>query len=551
MAKKGTGANAKKAGSAARAEEIAAAAASDLPRATEMAQAAKSEGVAHPLVHHIIAIKLREEGRFEDAIIELGLGLALDPNDARLMTEVGLCLLDLGRRREAARVLGVAIKLAPQSPDTNFAYGWAADRLGALDVAQAGFDRAVALSPNHVDALVGLSGLAVRRRDWDEAGSYAERALAIDPDQPDALTNLARIELGRGEFAAAEARLRRLKELPQLKAQARADIHLMLGDALDGERRYSDAFRAYVEGKSALRELFAHLYGSPGTRATSDGAREILAEFLETPVDAWKKPGRTATESGERGHAFLVGFPRSGTTLLEQVLGAHPDVVSLEERPLLIDAEEEFLTQPGGVRRLAGAVPALLAPYRQAYWKRVREFGVEPSGKVFIDKHPFGTFRLPLISKVFPDAKIIFAVRDPRDVVLSCFRRGFNMNIAMYEFNSIMSAANFYDAVMTAGDVYLEKLPVEAFQLRYEDLVSDFEATASGLCDFLGIAWTERMRDFAATPSARRSATPSSAQVTRGLYSEGVDQWRNYAFALEPVLPLLQPWIKKFGYDPA
>jgi hypothetical protein len=257
------------------------------------------------------------------------------------------------------------------------------------------------------------------------------------------------------------------------------------------------------------------------------------------------------SESGERGHAFLVGFPRSGTTLLEQVLETHPDVVTLDERPVLIDAETEFLTQAGGVRRLAGVVSEMLAPFRGAYWKRVGEFGVDPTGKVFIDKHPLSTMRLPLISKVFPGAKIIFAVRDPRDVVFSCFRRSFNMNAAMYEFNSIEGAARFYDAIMSAGQVYLEKLPFQAHQLRYERLVEDFDGTARAACDFLGIEWTEGLRDFARTAQSGRIATPSSAQVTRGLYAEGVGQWRNYAFALEPALPILKPWIEKFGYDPA
>jgi hypothetical protein len=157
--------------------------------------------------------------------------------------------------------------------------------------------------------------------------------------------------------------------------------------------------------------------------------------------------------------------------------------------------------------------------------------------------------RLPLVAKVFPNAKILFAVRDPRDVVFSCFRRSFNMNAAMYEFNSLEGAARLYDAVMTAGRAYLEKLPLEHFQIRYEDLVSDFDTTAKGACRFMGVPWNSAMRDFAKAAEARRIATPSSAQVARGLYGEGVGQWRSYAFALEAVMPILRPWIEAFGYD--
>ena len=537
---------------ASRVREIARIAAIDLPRAIGMAAAARSEGLADPLIHHLIALKLKDEGRFEDAIAELGLGLQLEPENPRLTTEVGFCLLEMGRRREAAHVLGAAIKLDPASAHASFGYGWAAERLGALDAAESGFKRALALDPNHADALAGLSGLAVRRREWEAARAYATRAAAIDPRQTDALMNLARVEIGQDEFAAAEARLRNVIALPHLKTQARANARFLLGDALDGAQRYREAFDSYAEGKYALRQEFAPVYEAPRANTAYDGVREILAEFVDSPRDCWSRPaGPAASDGGERGHAFLVGFPRSGTTLLEQVVAAHPDVVALDERPVMIDVETEFLTQPGGVKRLAGVVSDLLAPFRQAYWKRVREFGVEPDGKVFIDKHPLSTFRLPLISKMFPFAKIIFAIRDPRDVVFSCFRRSFNMNAAMYEFNSLERAARFYDAVMQAGEIYLEQLPVDAHSVRYEDLVTDFEGTARGVCDFLGLEWTEALKDFARQAQTRRIATPSSAQVTRGLYGEGVGQWRNYAFAMDPALPILKPWIEKFGYERA
>ena len=542
---------------ATRVAEIGRVAPVDFAKALGLAQAAKSEGLQHPLLHRLIGLGLKDAGRLDEAIAEFGLGLHLDPQDAALMTEVGFCLLELGRRREAGRVLGVAIKLAPQSPRTNFAYGWAAERLGALDAAESGFKRAVALDPRHADALAGLSGLAVRRREWDAARGYAERAAAIDPRQTDALMNLAGVEVGVGDHAAAERRLRAIIALPHLNPQARTNARFILGDTLDATGRYRDAFAAYAEGKAEMRDHFAAEFGGARANAAYEGAREILAEFLAAPPEDWAAlaappvSAPSGSEGGARAHAFLVGFPRSGTTLLEQVLATHPDVVDLDERPVLIDAETEFLTVSGGVRRLAGIPSERLEPFRQAYWKRVREFGVEPAGKLFIDKHPLSTIRLPLIARVFPQAKIIFALRDPRDVVLSCFRRSFNMNAAMYEFNTIEGAARYYDAVMTAGETYLARLPVDAERLRYEDLVADFDGTARRLCAFLGLEWTEGLRDFAATAGARRIATPSSAQVGRGLYGEGVGQWRNYAFALEPALPILAPWIEKFGYGGA
>ena len=535
---------------ASRLAEIARAARSDPARATVLAVRARADGLSDPLMHHLVGMNLKADGRFEEAIAELGLGLALDPGDAGLMTTVGFCLMELDRRQEAAQVFGAAVKQDPRSAEASYGYGWAAERIGALDSAESGFRRALALDPNHADALAGLSGLAVRQRDWDVARHYAERAAQLDPRQTDALTNLARIDIGMGLFDAAASRLDDLIASPILKPLARANARIMLGDALDGSGRYDDAFAAYAEGKSEVRDLHAHQFEAPGAATIVDGVRRILAEYQATPLADWSSPTR-GFQHGERGHAFLLGFPRSGTTLLEQVLATHPDVVTLEERPVMLDAELEFLTTEGGVTRLAGVVSDLLEPFRDDYWKKVGEFGVDAAGKVFIDKHPLSTFRLPLIAKLFPSAKIIFAMRDPRDVVLSCFRRSFKMNPPMYQFNTLKGAARFYDAVMTAGKVYLEQLPINVHRLRHEDLVADFEGQSRALCAFLEVEWTADLKDFAATANARRIATPSSTQVGRGLYSEGVGHWRHYAAHLEPILPILQPWIEAFGYADA
>jgi hypothetical protein len=198
--------------------------------------------------------------------------------------------------------------------------------------------------------------------------------------------------------------------------------------------------------------------------------------------------------------------------------------------------------------KLAQVMSEMLEPYRQAYWRRVREFSLDPAGKVFVDKHPLGAIRLPLSYKMFPGAKIIFALRDPRDVVLSCFRRSFNMNANMYELTTLEGAARLYDTVMTAGETYLERLPVAAHRVRHETLVADFENETRALCDFLDVEWTPSLADFAGTQ--RAIATPSSVQIGKGLYAESMGQWRNYALALEPVREILAPWVDRYGYPP-
>lgn len=186
---------------------------------------------------------------------------------------------------------------------------------------------------------------------------------------------------------------------------------------------------------------------------------------------------------------------------------------------------------------------------RARYWASLRNFGITFEGRILIDKQPFNTVRLPLIARLFPEAKIVFCVRDPRDVVLSCFRRRFAINGSNAEFLSLDSTAKLYDAVMQLAAAYKSRLPMELIEIRNEDLVEDFDARIQAICDFAGIGWVDAFRDFARRSSDRQVVTPSAVQIKRGLGREGIGHWRNYEADLAPVLPLLNGWAERLGYE--
>jgi hypothetical protein len=173
------------------------------------------------------------------------------------------------------------------------------------------------------------------------------------------------------------------------------------------------------------------------------------------------------------------------------------------------------------------------------------------AGKVFVDKYPLNTLKLPLIARLFPDAKILVACRDPRDIVLSCFRHRFSMSAPIYELLSIQGAARYYDAVMQLLIRFGGALKLDTCLVRHEDLVTEFVREMKRICAFLGVDWDPAMGDFALRTRNRAVLTPSTAQLVRGLNTEGVGQWRRYEAQLAPVLPLLKPWIERFFYDPA
>jgi hypothetical protein len=149
---------------------------------------------------------------------------------------------------------------------------------------------------------------------------------------------------------------------------------------------------------------------------------------------------------------------------------------------------------------------------------------------------------------LFPRAKVIFAIRDPRDVVFSCLRCRFKMNRPNYEFVSLVRAANFYAETMRLAEIYRRKLGLDWIEVRHELVVAKFEVEVGRLCDFLGLSYAGEMRDFATHAKSRTITTASAPQIFRGLNSNGVGQWRNYAEELAPVMPILAPWVEKFGY---
>jgi hypothetical protein len=323
----------------------------------------------------------------------------------------------------------------------------------------------------------------------------------------------------------------------------------LLGDLHDAEGRPAEAFAAYQASNAGLKAMHAARFGAPGTITPLDHAARLISWFEAADPEPWRDaPIAQPGANDPKMHVFLVGFPRSGTTLLENVLAAHPDVVSLEETNCLESASAAYLTSAEGLEQLARIGPADAARERASYWSKVRQFGVEPRGRVFIDKMPLASVALPLVAKLFPDARILFARRDPRDVVLSCFRRRFGMNPSMYQLLTLENAAAYYDAVMRLSDLYRDILPLRQHLVRYENLVEDFEGTARAACDFLGLEWNQDLLDFAAKARARGIATPSASQVVRGLNREGQGVWRRYREQMAPVLPLLEPWVGRFGY---
>ena len=432
-----------------------------------------------------------------------------------------------------------------------FERGVQLENSGDPNGARAAYERVVALDPDHAEAIASIAWIDAQAGDSASATRWGERALALDPANVLGRMALAFAGLHDGQNEAAARRLAALLADPALTPINRSIVLSLIGDLKDAEGDAVRAFKAYEAANTQLTALYPQMAGS-GPDTPVGHAHRLIKWFEAADPKQWRhQPEVEANPEDPRIHAFLVGFPRSGTTLLETVLGGQPEVVTLDEKHSLAQAAGSFLTSDEGLKRLAAISSSEAQAQREAYWSAVRNFGVEPRGRVFIDKMPLATVLLPLISKLFPDARVLFAVRDPRDVVLSCFRRRFGMNAAMAQFLSLKSAAAYYDAVMRLGELYRSLLPTPQHVVRHEDLLRDFEGTTRSVCDFLDLEWSPAMADFAGTARSRGISTPSAPQLARGLNPEGKGAWLRYRDQMAPVLPVLEPWVQRFGYEPS
>lgn len=520
--------------------------AGDEDQAMRLAETAVQASLAHPLLFNLAAAAAEKRFEFDRAVALLESGLRLDPENLELLTALGLCLNKLSRSDAAMAAFSAVLARQPQYAPARYGAGVALMREGQFESARRELEAAASLWPGYADPIGSLAALQARLGDVESARASANRALGIDSGQIAGRTALAMCEVASGAHDHAEALARGLAADKSVPEDDRATALIVLGDALDGLGRTGDAFAAYVDAKSIRRRISASQFERPGLETYPQLLSRVTRWISDLDPGRWT-PAPGVDQSGARGHVFIVGFARSGTTLLETALASHPDIVSLDEFDCFGPVSQEAFASAESLNRLAALDAATAAKWRETYWSRVDGAGVKAAGKVFVDKSPFGSLLLPLVSALFPQARVLFALRDPRDVVLSCFRQNFSMNPTTFEMTSLEGTARCYDGLMSLAMLYRERLPLNLRETRYEDVSGDFENEVRAITEFIGLEWTPEMREFAKTAQGRPSRTPSARQLVRGLYS-GAGQWRRYEAQLEPVLPILQPWIERFGY---
>jgi tetratricopeptide (TPR) repeat protein len=408
--------------------------------------------------------------------------------------------------------------------------------------AHACFARAAAVDAKAMNPRISLASLLEHQHRLAEARAVVEECLAIAPHDEQARYLSAVLDRRENQLEAAERTLRQLIQSEPKHPYVRYACRYELAQILDRTERFDEAMNVLAEAKQLVKTLTDIEALLRDYDLAAQNARRIALSLPKNILQKWAKSFPVEKREAISPLAFLGGHPRSGTTLLEQVLGAHPNVAALDEPPAFAQAVEPAF------RKTVEHSSVRLNVLRRSYLAALlREAGATGNGKFLLDKNPSLTVQLPLPLRVFPEMRVLIALRDPRDVVLSCYFQNLLLNPTNANFLSLERLAKHYADLM---DVWLAVRGWEGFawlETRYEDVVADMEKEGRLVTGFLGLDWHGGQGRF--HEKSRRLYSPTYQDVTQPVYTRSVGRWRAYEKHLAPILPALEPYCHRMGYS--
>lgn len=471
---------------------------------------------------------LAAQERWPESAEALRQAVTLNRGEGALWRNLAGALLSADRYADALQVLDEWERLQGAIPEQAILRGRALVALQRFEEAQQAYKVAVERAPDDPQAWTGLGFVYERTGRSERLGELIDAATAagVGEEQLGYLATIRALDEGRLDDAE------RLLEAVD-SAEDPMRWHRLKSRIADRKGRYGEAFDAAASMNRSVRD-----FGSWVRRAA-----EYRGRLRAIADSVFSRPPH-ALEPAQRTPVFLVGFPRSGTTLLDTFLMGHSRIAVLEELPLIMEAEKIC-----PVAQTYACSPEILKRARDAYFTAL-DGHVEPGfDGVLVDKMPLNMLAVPLIRALFPGARFIFAQRHPCDAALSGFMQSFVASEPMSSFLTIEGAADFYDAAMTLWTRSIGAVPVDCCTIVYEELVEDPESALKPLIGFLGLEWEDRLLDHRSSARSRGAiVTPSYNQVTEPLSKQAVGRWQHYQEQLKPVLPVLMPWAKRLGY---
>ena len=517
-----------------------------------------------------------KKGEFDLAKQNYQEALRLNPKNQQAANNLGTTFKELGDVEKAEKFYLTAINIDKNFAEPHYNYGVIQKQLNKIKKAEVAYKTALTIRPQYPEALNNLATLFRDFGKTNDAVMLYKSALEIKPNFKQAFFNLCET-------------YEKKNSIIELKALLNSSTHSICLDTEDA--KYYGALILFREkkfreckdacSKVDLKKLskkrvsgFLHLKAKafdsvgqfPAAFITFNEMNQFFkcsAEYNEkTKYDYQNKMQVRRNELREKkiirekcksedgkNLVFMVGFPRSGTTLLDTILRSHKDIQVLEELPM-VSKMEAAVPGKNTIEKLEEMNKGDIQAAQQAYLKEARKHVDFKRSKIVVDKLPLNLAEAALISKIFPRSKYLFVCRHPLDAVLSCFMQNFKLNEAMSNMLELDDIVKLYDNVMDIFYSAVERYSLDIHVVKYEDLIEDMEKEVSNILKFMDLQWDEDVLHYQKTALKRDEIrTPSYAQVIQPLYRNATYRWINYSHELEAYWSVLEKWVQKFSYE--
>ena len=557
-----------------------------------------------------LACVLKDLGNPKQAERFLRDALEINPNYDSALVNLGAVLNELEKIDEGEQLLKKALKINPNSPMALNNLGNILSKKNKNKEAELFYRKAIELKSDFFLAYDNLGSLLSKQGNLIEAEKFTEKAINYNPKFELAYVNLGSIKIDLDKLLEAEElflgaiqinenysyayrnlfrlyektnnieklknKLKTLKENKSIineKILFQARIFFREKDYIKAKKsidQVSDewinntdhqtnllywSYKAFIEEKVGnYDEAFKCFENSQLNLKYENFNPKVFQNYIHTYRKNLDNKNfvvqNNSSKENEFSPVFLIGFPRSGTTLLDTILRSHPEIDVVEEKPLINSVEQVIKSKfKYSLDELHKLNKKDLEILRNHYLEILKNNCENKDAKILIDKFPFQTVCLPLINLLFPNSKIIFTHRNPYDTVLSCFQQAFEPNNAMSNFRSIDSASLIYDLTMNIWLDYKKNLKMNFITSKYEDLIVDFDKHILKILDFLNVSWDENIKNYRKTAHKRgKINTPSSSQVVQPLYKSSIEKWKNYEKYFKDSNQYLLKWKTYFKY---
>ena len=482
----------------------------------------------------------------EEAILAYNNAISIKPNYPEAYCNLGNAHKEIGKLNEAIDLYRNAISINPNFAQAHNNLGKVFQEQDKLELAMEAYKKATSIDLEYSEAWTNGAEALEKWNKLEELDDWLKQAHRNFKVVPSDISYFQSKFFWRMKERKEALKLLSTIDLKTVSENRKQGFLNLKAKCFESSKNFSKAYDCFLEMNLLAKKSDTYL-NSNSDKFFANTKNQLEQLKLKLTSGATDSEDNDVTISP----VFLVGFPRSGTTLMDTILRSHSKIEVLEEKPTVVAAKAAI--RKNGYNEIHNNIFPIdiLSEAKAAYIKEFRKYiKSSDTSSVYIDKLPLNLIEVPLINQLFPAAKFILALRHPFDTILSCWMQDFEINAAMANMVDLDRIVDLYCIAMETFKICRSEYNLNVHTIRYEDLLEDLKGESSALLTFLDLTWETNMEDYRATALKRgRINTPSYSQVSQPIYKEAKYRWVNYKEYLDKYSDQIEPWIQEFGYS--